>query len=206
LFSKFWYGMVCRPLCSSMTWFIWSVAIDCSGTVSCTVLSTTIISLLAVSHQLLEDTHRRCKYCNGGNIQHPYRHPSSCISRGPPPSLYPAKQGTFNMLAVASNLFSKPTTLSAYTLHTPSSSSANLPSTSSSVHAKPFNVGLWRVSGATHKTTGKDVSVWVFEKKVLDGIKGSNGKSAVEGKEWVLERLKKEVGYLALFGTSIKLI
>jgi len=95
------------------------------------------------------------------------------------------------MFAVASNLFGKSSSLSAYTLHTtlspsPSSSSTNLPSTSaaSSASTKALTIGLWKVVGATHKTTGKDVSVWVFEKRLLDGIKGS--------KEWVLEQLKKE--------------
>jgi SCY1-like protein 2 len=38
---------------------------------------------------------------------------------------------------------------------------------------------------ASHKTTGKDVSVWVFEKRVLDGLRS--------GKEYVIEQLKKEV-------------
>ena len=81
------------------------------------------------------------------------------------------------MLAVASNLFGRSSSLSAYTLHasnpSPNSSSTNLPSTSTSASpsAKSFNVGLWRVLGATHKTTGKDVSVWIFEKKMLDGIR-----------------------------------
>ena len=97
------------------------------------------------------------------------------------------------MLAVASNLFGKSSSLSAYTVHTaapsPASSSTNLASTSTAA-TKPFSVGLWRVIGATHKTTAKDVSVWVFEKKVLDGIKDGGGR----GREWVLEQLKKEVG------------
>jgi SCY1-like protein 2 len=47
--------------------------------------------------------------------------------------------------------------------------------------------------GRSHKSTGKEVSVWIFEKKVLDGIKPGNGRTAAEGREWVLERLKKEV-------------
>lgn len=109
------------------------------------------------------------------------------------------------MLAVASNLFGKSSSLNAYTIHSadpsPSSSSANLPSTagassSSSAQSsgRTFNVGLWKVLGATHKTTGKDVSVWVFEKKILDGIKGdSAGRGAQFAKDWVVEHLKKEV-------------
>jgi SCY1-like protein 2 len=94
------------------------------------------------------------------------------------------------MLAVASNLFGKSSSLGAYTLHsaspsgTPSSSSTNLASTTS---ASSFNVGLWKVVGATHKTTNKDVSVWIFEKRVLEGIRDARGK------ERVLEALRKEV-------------
>lgn len=98
------------------------------------------------------------------------------------------------MLSVASSLFGKSSTLSAYTLHSaapsPASSSTNLPGTGRSSpapgrHGKSFAVGLWKVVGATHKTTNKDVSVWVFEKRVLDGVRS--------GRDWVVEQLKKEV-------------
>lgn len=98
-----------------------------------------------------------------------------------------------SMLAVASNLFGKSSSLAAYTLHTaspsatPSSSSSNLASTSGSSAAKSFTVGLWKVVGATHKTTNKDVSVWIFEKRVLEGVRDARGK------ERVLEALRKEV-------------
>lgn len=105
--------------------------------------------------------------------------------------------------SLTTQIFSKPTSLSAYTLH-----SANGPSTSSSPAfgasssstaskaSQGFAVGLWRVVGATHKTTGKDVSVWMFEKRVLDGVKGGSGRNAAEAKEWVVERMKKEVSWL----------
>lgn len=109
-----------------------------------------------------------------------------------------------NVLAVAStvgaSLFGgKPSSLSAYTIHTspgpsPASSSTHLPSTSSSSSSsKPLHVGLWRVARATHKTTNKDVSVWTFEKRVLDTIKGdASGRPAHAAREWVVEQLKKE--------------
>ncbi|WOO80983.1 Protein kinase domain-containing protein ppk32 [Vanrija pseudolonga] len=109
------------------------------------------------------------------------------------------------MLSVASSLFGKSSTLSAYTLHSagpsPSSSSTALPGIGPSsgrsspavpggpAHAKPFNAGLWKVLAATHKTTGKDVSVWVFEKKVLDGLRS--------GRDYVVEQLKKEATALS---------
>jgi SCY1-like protein 2 len=97
------------------------------------------------------------------------------------------------MLAVASGLFGKTSSLSAYTLHSstpagsPASSSTNLPSLAATP-SKGFVVGLWRVVGATHKTTNKDVSVWIFDKKVLEGVRG-----ATQTREWAIEQLKKEV-------------
>ena len=109
------------------------------------------------------------------------------------------------MLAVASNLFGKSSSLSAYTLDSaapsPSSSSSNLPSTASSSAgpSKAFNAGLWKVVGARHKTTGKSVSVWMFEKRILEAARGDGGyRSNQEAKEWVLDQLKKEVSCLHL--------
>ena len=32
-------------------------------------------------------------------------------------------------------------------------------------HVPPFQVGLWRVQSATHKVTGKRVSIWTFDKR-----------------------------------------
>jgi SCY1-like protein 2 len=104
------------------------------------------------------------------------------------------------MLAAATGLFGKSSSLSAYSLHSatpigsPSSSSTNLPSLGGAgATSKGFTVGLWRVVGATHKTTSKDVSVWTFDKKVLDGMKG-----AVKSREWAIDQLKKEVRFLLL--------
>jgi hypothetical protein len=98
------------------------------------------------------------------------------------------------MLAAATtSLFGgKSSSLSAYTIHstptsTPNTSTTNLPSTSSSSRRAPFQVGLWKVLSATHKTTGKDVSVWLFEKKIIEGIRSA------QLKEVVLDTLKREV-------------
>jgi SCY1-like protein 2 len=33
----------------------------------------------------------------------------------------------------------------------------------------------------------------MFEKRVLDGVKGGAGRGAAEAKEWVIEQMKKEV-------------
>lgn len=61
---------------------------------------------------------------------------------------------------------------------------------------KPFGVGLWRILPASHKTTGKEVSVWVFEKKLLDGVKSdSSGRPAAAARDCILEQLKKEVRF-----------
>jgi SCY1-like protein 2 len=98
------------------------------------------------------------------------------------------------MLAAATtSLFGKSSSLSAYTIHTtptstPSSSTLNLASTQGQAsRRKPLSVGLWKVLSGTHKTTGKDVSVWIFEKRVIDGVRSP------QLKEIVLETLRKEV-------------
>ncbi|WWC96791.1 hypothetical protein V866_003665 [Kwoniella sp. B9012] len=126
------------------------------------------------------------------------------------------------MFAAASNLFTKSSYLSAYNVQassssasagpSPNSSSSHLPlpsspipgsSSSSSTAAgtgaqvKSFNVGLWKVLGGSHKTTGKEVSVWIFEKRVLDGVKPSVSFGGMGGKDWVVEQLKKEASALS---------
>jgi SCY1-like protein 2 len=107
-----------------------------------------------------------------------------------------------NLTNLTTQIFSKPTSLSAYTLHSangPAASSASpafgasSSSSSTSQASKAFTVGLWRVVGATHKTTGKEVSVWMFEKRVLEGIKGSAGRGVAEAREWIIDQMKKEV-------------
>ncbi|WVQ97082.1 hypothetical protein IAU59_004192 [Kwoniella sp. CBS 9459] len=117
------------------------------------------------------------------------------------------------MFAAATNLFNKTSYLSAYNINpptpsssaapSPSSSSTHLPSTSATPTSnvgggpKSFNVGLWKVIGASHKTTGKEVSVWIFEKRVLDGIKAGVSYGGIPGREWVIEQLKKEASSLS---------
>ena len=110
------------------------------------------------------------------------------------------------MLAAATSLFSKPTSLSAYNLHStapsPASSSTNLPSTASSSAGpstpRTLTVGLWSVLGATHKTTGKDVSVWIFEKRLLVNAKGNGAdRNDADARAFVLEQLKKEVSLMS---------
>lgn len=52
----------------------------------------------------------------------------------------------------------------------------------------PFSMGLWRVQEAVHKTNGKRVSVWTFDKKnsALD-------KLGAPAKDRVMQVLKAEV-------------
>ena len=59
---------------------------------------------------------------------------------------------------------SSTTTLSRATTPVPAggASSSALPTPA---HVPPFQVGLWRVQSATHKVTGKRVSVWTFDKR-----------------------------------------
>ncbi|EJT45147.1 clathrin-coated vesicle protein [Trichosporon asahii var. asahii CBS 8904] len=102
------------------------------------------------------------------------------------------------MFAAASSLFGKSSTLSAYTLKSagpsPNASSTNVAGRGSPAPGGPagktFNVGLWKVIPATHKTTGKDVSVWVLEKRVLDGLRAG-------GRDFAIEQLKKEATALS---------
>ncbi|WWC87998.1 uncharacterized protein L201_002900 [Kwoniella dendrophila CBS 6074] len=129
------------------------------------------------------------------------------------------------MFAAASNLFNKSSYLSAYNINnsgsnsaSPNSSSTHLPISSSSTapsspnpngsssslgpgsSAKSFNVGLWKVLSGSHKTTGKEISVWIFEKRILDSIKPSTtygGSNGLNGREWVIEQLKKEASALS---------
>lgn len=54
--------------------------------------------------------------------------------------------------------------------------------------APPFKIGLWRVQSASHKVTGKRVSVWSFDKRGQDV-----DKLGPQAKERVTEVLKSEV-------------
>ncbi|WVR05700.1 hypothetical protein IAU60_002724 [Kwoniella sp. DSM 27419] len=111
------------------------------------------------------------------------------------------------MFAAASNLFTKTSYLSAYSITSspsasaggsPASSSTHLPGPSGAPAAgASFNVGLWKVVPASHKTTSKQVSLWIFEKKVLDGIKAGVAYGGVPGREWVIDQLKKEASSLS---------
>ncbi|ODN84288.1 hypothetical protein L202_00269 [Cryptococcus amylolentus CBS 6039] len=98
-------------------------------------------------------------------------------------------------------IFQKSSYLAAYTVHspaTPNASSTHLPSLAASTSAqKTFNVGLWKVIPATHKTTGKEVSLWMLEKRVLDGIRAGTAFGGIPGKDWVIEQLKKEASALS---------
>ncbi|GJE86963.1 other/SCY1 protein kinase [Phanerochaete sordida] len=77
------------------------------------------------------------------------------------------------MLAAASSFFGRTNISQSYTIGsgsilsrtstpTPSSSGVSLPA---AAHSPPFNVGPWRVQSATHKVTGKRVSVWSADKR-----------------------------------------
>ncbi|KAH9842331.1 other/SCY1 protein kinase [Rhodofomes roseus] len=80
------------------------------------------------------------------------------------------------MLAAATSFFARTNISQSYNIGGPSLNGSRSstpgpsgPSTSAlptaAAHAPPFNVGPWRVQSATHKTTGKRVSVWSADKR-----------------------------------------
>lgn len=112
------------------------------------------------------------------------------------------------MLAAATSFFSRSNISQNYTFGpsptsipssrsgtpVPSSSSTSNGTTASGstlpaiAHAPPFQVGLWKVQSATHKTTGKRVSVWAFEKRGQEVERMGPG-----AREKTVEVLKSEV-------------
>ncbi|TDL27250.1 kinase-like protein [Rickenella mellea] len=106
------------------------------------------------------------------------------------------------MLAAATSFFSRTAISQSYNIGSSGSGSGSrsstpgpsrTPSTQLPVtsHTPSFHVGLWRVQSATHKVTNKRVSVWLFEKKVLDG-----DKSMASGRDRVIDALKAEASAL----------
>ncbi len=104
----------------------------------------------------------------------PFRtHPSSRLP-SPLASLF---RTPLQMLAAATSFFSRSNISQNYAIGGGSSSSRTATPTpgpgagaSSSTlpapaHVPPFQVGMWRVQSATHKVTGKRVSVWTFDKR-----------------------------------------
>lgn len=100
------------------------------------------------------------------------------------------------LFSAATALLGKSSPLANYIVSDPSSSSSSgagssastsPAGSSSSSDPQPFAVGLWRVVPARHRTTGQAVSVWVCEKRVLDGVRDAGRRA------WVVEQMKKEV-------------
>ncbi|KAG9116805.1 hypothetical protein FRC07_007446 [Ceratobasidium sp. 392] len=99
------------------------------------------------------------------------------------------------MLAAASSLFSRSAIYTNYTISSSASTSASSQTStalSSGPTVPPFQVGLWKVTEATHKVTNKRVSVWVYDKRGAEVDK----LPAVE-KDRVLTVLKAEVTALS---------
>jgi SCY1-like protein 2 len=79
------------------------------------------------------------------------------------------------MFAAATSFFSRSNISQNYTIGGPSTASraatpvSGAGATSSALptpaNVPPFQVGPWRVQSATHRVTGKRVSVWTFDKK-----------------------------------------
>ncbi|CAE6460757.1 unnamed protein product [Rhizoctonia solani] len=99
------------------------------------------------------------------------------------------------MLAAASSLFSRSAIYANYTISASASTSAGSQSSSSiqtGPTVPPFQVGLWKVTEATHKVTNKRVSVWAHDKRGPEV-----DKLPAAGKENVLAVLKAEVTALS---------
>jgi hypothetical protein len=100
------------------------------------------------------------------------------------------------MFAAATSLFARTNVSQNYVICTPGQApSPAIPSGSGAGSvlpvappAPPFKIGLWRVQSASHKTTGKRVSVWTFDKRGQDV-----DKLGPHSKERVVEILKSEV-------------
>ena len=106
------------------------------------------------------------------------------------------------MLAAANSFFGRTNISQSYNIGIASTSSRTatpVPSGSSSAalpaiaHAPPFNVGPWRVQSASHKATGKRVSVWSADKRSQE-----MERMGPASKERTLEVLKAEVRGLSV--------
>src|SRR5258706_992341 len=105
------------------------------------------------------------------------------------------------MFAAATSLFTRTNVSQNYVICTPGQApSPPIPSSSGvgsvlpvAPPAPPFKIGLWRVQSASHKLTGKRVSVWSFDKRGPDVEK-----LGPQSKERVVEGLKSEVSEDAL--------
>ena len=103
------------------------------------------------------------------------------------------------MLAAATSFFARTNISQSYNIGGPSLTGSRSstpgpsgPSTSAlpaaTAHAPPFNVGPWKVQSATHKTTGKRVSVWSADKRSQE-----MERMGPASRERTLEVLKAEV-------------
>ncbi|CAE7144266.1 unnamed protein product [Rhizoctonia solani] len=99
------------------------------------------------------------------------------------------------MLAAASSLFSRSAIYANYTISSAASTSAGSQSPSN-IQTGPtvpqFQVGLWKVTEATHKVTNKRVSVWAYDKRGPEV-----DKLPAAAKDNVLAILKAEVTALS---------
>ena len=104
------------------------------------------------------------------------------------------------MFAAATSLFARTNLSQNYVTYAPGQASSPIPSGSGpgsvlpiAPPAPPFKIGLWRVQSASHKLTGKRVSVWSFDKRGQEV-----DKLGPQAKERVTEVLKSEVSEGAL--------
>lgn len=107
------------------------------------------------------------------------------------------------MFAAATSLFTRTNVAQNYVIYTPGQAPATpIPNGSGAGSVlpvappvPPFKIGLWRVQSASHKLTGKRVSVWAFDKRGQDV-----DRLGPQSKERVVEVLKSEVSKSAPIG------
>ncbi|KAJ9113647.1 hypothetical protein QFC22_005955 [Naganishia vaughanmartiniae] len=105
-----------------------------------------------------------------------------------------AATSTLGFLAGAAAAAGKPSSLSAYTIHTTSDNVSSSSNTGSGTaigqrEDKGFSVGLWKVLRATHKTTKRPVSIWTYDRR--------SSSSSAAGEHLIAEALKKEATSLS---------
>jgi hypothetical protein len=98
-----------------------------------------------------------------------------------------------NMLAAATTTLgylagAKSSALSAYIIQGSSSSA-----TSNEGRAEPFRVGLWKVVRARHRTTGRQVSVWSWDKRPVEAVEAMKKEVSLDHGCWRETRDTKEL-------------
>ena len=103
------------------------------------------------------------------------------------------------MFSAAASFLNRTNISQSYTILTPGQNAA--PPSNSGLPSlpvgPPFQAGPWNIQAAQHKTNGKRVSVWTFEKRSAE-----MDRLGQQARDTVLEALKAEVSFLAAVSTG----